>query len=333
MCNECIQSHESQCKSSNLIPVKYSHRQNQLFPFCAEHDCYCIFYCNTCFAPVCVYCKEWTHDNEHNVIDIIGYGEKFNEPLNNCHETASQRRDYHKKVKTDMDSSVGIEMENLANHLAEVKFSILSKLLYTFDYVEKQMKEDFKNVYEDLQSANDKDLKEYQTILERIDGISTSSSFVKMIRTTVITDTLNSMSESIDDGFTVSLNSSLTNEMLEKSLSKLIMDGIGSVRISFRNKSISPKLEEVFNSSGFASLNDVDKRKEYCEKSGIFFTLNKGMSSREPGNRSSIFSVLNEWMLGSCFIHTIDFLTYVFRKANEKELASENRYERNIFFK
>ena len=293
MCNECTLSHADQCSSNDTIQVKYSHNENNLQPFCAKHDCFSYFYCKSCFTPVCTYCKEWEHDKVHDIIAFTEYVKKFIEPLQNCLETATQGKINHEKIKKDINSLTNEYAGNLKNHLTEVKFQLLSKFLYIFDCVEKQMKEEFEKVCENLQYINNEELQKYETILADINDLSQSSNIEKIIKTRLITETLSSMSESKDsteNGFTISMNPVLTNVQLEKILSNLIFSGVGSVDISFRNKSVTPKLEDIFGSPGFANLNNLAKTKQYCQTSGIFSERKEGENAKK---QLDVFHLMN----------------------------------------
>lgn len=286
MCQSCSFDHSNNCQSNRLIPVKYSYKEGSLMAYCVDHDCFCHFCCCNCDAPICMYCKEWSHSRDHSVVSVMEYGKKFEGPLKNCIEDAKKGETFHNNVRRDIDTNSSVNGKSqVLNHLTITKNRVLAKFLYIFDSVEKQIKEEFTGICKDLQNINGKVLQDYESIVKDAESLMISSNIEKIVRTRSLINKLSEIphvDDSIQSGFRVDINSPLKDDQLDEMLSKVVAESVGMVQIFLKTddpgyKAITPSVEHILQSSQLKELGDPEKSKEYLNKAGISST--KGIFS------------------------------------------------------
>lgn len=279
ICPKCISDHSEKCPSQRFIPVKYSSKEENLMAHCHTHDCYCNLFCLDCQTPICMYCKEWTHNRDHSTVSIVDYGKKFEEPLRNCINDAQNAKTTHNRIKKDIAGSHKNDIADILNHLEVAKNKVLAKLLYIFENAENQVKKQFAESCKEFQKVNNDILYKYRNIARSADMLANGSNIEKIIKTRTLIDALNDIpnvdeTEIHQNKFRVEINSKLKDELLDECLTKIVADGIGTVQVSFKTdcwmyRPITSNFEDIIRSSEFHELSDPEKCKTYLNKNFI----------------------------------------------------------------
>ena len=166
-CGKCAVECSVSLTSLNFHPVKQSHWNNSMFPYCKDHDSFETMFCLNCEKLCCKYCKHEFH-KEHGTMILEDYNKaKYEETVSKEMQKLRDSMIKCEKIRKNFDSRIANQKRMEAdffNSLAERKNILIAKCIDMICDIEKKYKEN----YCKMKSKHDEELLKKLTACDHV---------------------------------------------------------------------------------------------------------------------------------------------------------------------